>query len=352
LRLIATQILEQNWTRKRCVSSPETDMKNTAAKFVSAIFATVLAGSPLFAAPETEEKAEKEKAADTCLLGPSASVPPGGHWYYRYDRVNKRNCWYLGDAKGKSARKPAAEKQVAEEDATDPEKSVAPAPKKPAVQRSVTDARAEFQPSQTSNDPASKAAVPPWPAVAPEAQRAEEPRKVVTSRWPESAAASPPAPVAAPPAPPAQAQPQEVAQTQPQAAQIQTAQPQTQTQTQAAPVAPPPRPAVPPAAPAKATAAADQPLSLPMLLTVLVGGLSVIGVLVSAMFGRGKRGGKLRPGYRLSRSAPMPPLEQAEQPRPQQPLPEQQQPEEARAPEDPTRRLQQMLAEIQKRAAA
>jgi hypothetical protein len=353
LRLIATQILEQNWTRKRCVSSPEMDMKNTAAKLVSAIFATVLAGSPLFAAPETEEKAEKEKPADTCLLGPSASVPSGGHWYYRYDRVNKRNCWYLGDAKGKSARKPVAEKQVAEEDAADPEKPAAPAPKKPAVQRSVTDARAEFQPPQTSVEPASKAAAPPWPAVAPvDAQRTEEPRKVVTTRWPESAAASPP--VAAPPAPTAQTQPQ-VAQTQPQAAQIQpqVAQPQTQPQTQAAPVAPPPpRPAVPPAAPAKATAAADQPLSLPMLLTVLVGGLSVIGVLVSAMFGRGKRGSKSRPGYRLSRSAPMPPLEQAEQPRPQKPLPEQPQPEEARAPEDPTRRLQQMLAEIQKRAAA
>jgi hypothetical protein len=327
------------------------DMKNTAAKLVSAIFATVLAGSPLFAAPETEEKAEKEKPADTCLLGPSASVPSGGHWYYRYDRVNKRNCWYLGDAKGKSARKPAAEKQVAEEDAADPEKAVAPAPKKPAVQRSVTDARAEFQPPQTSVEPASKAATPPWPAVAPvDTQRADEPRKVVTTRWPESAAASSPAPVEASPAPPAQTQPQ-VTQTQPQAAQIQPQVAQPQTQTQAAPVAPPPRPAVPPAATAKTTAAADQPLSLPMLLTVLVGGLSVIGVLASAMFGR-KRGSKSRPGYRLSRSAPMPPLEQAEKPRPQRPLPEQPQPEEARAPEDPTRRLQQMLAEIQKRAAA
>ena len=331
-------------------------MKNTA-KLVSALFATVLAGSPLFAAPEAEQKAEKEKAADTCLLGPSASVPPGGHWYYRYDRANKRNCWYLGDAKGKSARKPAAEKQVAEADAADSEKSAVSAPKAPPVQRSVTDARAEFQAPQPSAQPASKAGATPWPAVTPpDAQRTEEPRKVVTTRWPEAAAASPPAPVAAPPAPPpAQAQP-EVAQPQPQAAQIQpqVAQPQVeqaspQPQAQAAPVAPAPRPA---AAPAKTAAAADQPMSLPMLLTVLVGGLSVIGVLVSALFGRGKRGSKSRPGYRLSRSAPMPPLEQAEKPRPQTPLPETPQPEEARAPDEPTRRLQQMLAEIQKRAAA
>lgn len=330
-------------------------MKNTAAKFVSALFATVLAGSPLLAAPETEEKAEKEKPADTCLLGPSASVPTGGHWYYRYDRVNKRNCWYLGDAKGKSARKPVAEKQGAEEDSADSRRPAPSAPKKQAVQRSVTDARAEFQP-QAAVEPAFKAANPPPPAAAPlDAQRGEEPRNAVTTRWPELAAAGPPTPVAAPPA---QTQPQAAA-TPPQAApvqpQIAQAPPQPQIQAQAAspsvPVAQP-RPAVAPAAPAKASAAADQPLSLPMLLTVLVGGLSVIGVLVSAMFGRGKRGKKSRPGYRLSRSAPMPPLEQAETPRPQQPLPEAPQPELARAPDDPNRRLQQMLAEIQKRAAA
>lgn len=111
-------------------------MKSSAA-FASAILATVLAGSPLLAAPQTEEK---EKSADTCLLGPSASTPPGGHWYYRQDRANKRNCWYLGDAKGKAARK-----QVAEEDAAVPEKPVAPSPKKPAAQRQMTDARAEFR---------------------------------------------------------------------------------------------------------------------------------------------------------------------------------------------------------------
>jgi hypothetical protein len=316
-------------------------MKSSAAKFVSAMFATVLAGSPLYAAPETEEK---EKPADTCLLAPSVSVPPGGHWYYRYDRVNKRNCWYLGDAKGKSARKQVADRQAsdkpaAEDDAIAAEKPAAPAPKKPAT-RSITDARAEFQPPQTSVAPDSKATATPWPAVTPpDAQRADEPRKVVTTRWPEPAAASPPAPAAESTAPAAQpqiAQPQAAAApAQPQVAQAQ----QPQTQTQATPAAPP-RPAALPAV--KTAAAADQPMSLPMLLTVLVGGLSVIGVLVSAMFGRKKS----RP-QRLSRSAPMPPLDIPETPRPQQPHPEQ-----ARTPDDATRRLQEMLAEIQRRAAA
>jgi hypothetical protein len=326
LRLIATQILEQNCHRKRCVTSPEIDMKNTTAKFVSAVFASIIASSSLLAAPEAEEKEKPTEKPDTCLLGPSASTPPGGHWYYRRDSANKRNCWYLGDAKGKSARKP-----VAEDDVAAAEKPAAPLPKKPATQRSVTDARAEFQPPQTSVEPPSKAATTPWPAVTPtDAQRADEPRKVVTTRWPELAAASPPSPAAAPPASSAQSQPQ-IAQA-----------PQPQAPTQTAPVTPPPRSAAPP--PAKANTAADQPLSMPMLLTVLVGGLSVLGVMGSAMFARGKSRGnanKSRPARRLSRTAPMPPLQPAEQPLP-----------ETRAPDDPNRRLQQMLAEIQRRAAA
>jgi hypothetical protein len=141
------------------------------------------------------------------------------------------------------------------------------------------------------------------------------------------------------PAPPAPLQTQPQVTQQPQIAQL-----QPQAQAQAPAVAPPPRPAAMPVSSAKATAPADQPLSMPMLLTVLVGGLSVIGVMGSAMFARGKSRGnadKSRPGRRLSRTAPMPPLQPAEQPLP-----------ETRAPDDPNRRLQQMLAEIQRRAAA
>jgi len=71
-----------------------------------------------------------------------------------------------------------------------------------------------------------------------------------------------------------------------------------------------------------------------MLLTVLVGGLSVLGVIGSAVFSRGNRR-----STRLSRSAPMPPFDFSEQPR-------------ARATDDPKRRIEQMLAQIQKRSAA
>jgi hypothetical protein len=298
-------------------------MKTTAAKFVSAIFATIIASSTLTAAPEAENE-EKEKPVDTCLLGPDASAPPGGHWYYRADRANKRNCWYLGEAKNKGARKAAAE-----EDATAAEKPAAPAPKKPVAQRSITDARAEL-PSQTSLEPETKTVATQRITAAPaDAQRA------VATRWPEPAAVSPPAASPAPPAPAARA-----------------AETPNQAQAQSTPAAQPPRPFAPQPLPAKASAA-DKPLSLPMLLTVLVGGLSVIGVMASVIFARFKsQQGEPRPKRRLSRSAPMPPLQTPEKPLPEKPLPEKSILEDSRAPDDPTRRLQQMLADIQKRAAA
>lgn len=305
-------------------------MKTTAAKFVSALFASVVASSTLTAAPETGEK-EKEKPADTCLLGPSASVPSGGHWYYRVDRVNKRNCWYLGETKDKGARKPTA---PAEEDSAATEKPVAPSPKKPATQRSATDARAELPLPQPSVQPDTRVVAPQRFTAAPaDAQGAGDASTAVTTRWPEPAAVSQPAPP--PPAPAA--------------ARVAEAPPQAQAQPQATPAAPPPRSAAGPPSPAKANAAAGAPLSMPMLLTVLVGGLSVVGVMGSAMFARGKsRRDKSRPRRRLSRSAPMPPLPTAEEPLPAKAPP----PENPRAPDDPNRRLQQMLAEIQRRAAA
>jgi hypothetical protein len=34
-------------------------------------------------------------AAPECLAEPSRDPPAGMHWYYRYDRVNDRKCWYM-----------------------------------------------------------------------------------------------------------------------------------------------------------------------------------------------------------------------------------------------------------------
>jgi hypothetical protein len=286
-------------------------MKKTAAKFVSAIFASIVASSTLTAAPDSEEK-----AVDKCLLGPSASTPPGGHWYYRPDRVNKRNCWYVAQERERGARKPAGA------DSARAEQVVAPTPQKPATQRSISDARAELQPLQTSIEQNAKLVatqrIPAAPADAPRAdnnQRAGTSdanllSSAVASRWPDPLAA---APAAAPPPAPAT----RVAETQP----------------QPAPAAPPPRPAVAPAPPIAPNATSGKSaLSLPMILTVMVGALSVIGVIGSALLGFSRS--RLP---RLSPSAPMPPYDFTEQPR---------------APDDPKRRIEQMVAQMQKRAAA
>jgi hypothetical protein len=35
------------------------------------------------------------RAADDCMTQPGAAPPQGSHWYYRLDRTNHRQCWYL-----------------------------------------------------------------------------------------------------------------------------------------------------------------------------------------------------------------------------------------------------------------
>jgi hypothetical protein len=35
------------------------------------------------------------RAADDCMTKPGAATPQGSHWYYRLDRTNHRQCWYL-----------------------------------------------------------------------------------------------------------------------------------------------------------------------------------------------------------------------------------------------------------------
>jgi hypothetical protein len=91
-------------------------MSNRSAKFVSAIIASILAGTNFAAvaqntakeesAKETNAKETNAKTADTCLSGPKGPLPAGGHWYYRVDRATKRNCWYIGEREGQiSARR-------------------------------------------------------------------------------------------------------------------------------------------------------------------------------------------------------------------------------------------------------
>src|ERR1700730_17499210 len=66
-------------------------MPNRTAKFASAIFAGLLAGTPLTTISHSAA------AEEECLSGPNDKAPGGGHWYYRIDRATKRHCWYQRD---------------------------------------------------------------------------------------------------------------------------------------------------------------------------------------------------------------------------------------------------------------
>src|SRR5258707_7525534 len=77
-------------------------MSNRPAKFVGALFASILAGATF--APVTDIHAQAAAAADNCLTAPKDKTPAGSHWYYRLERGTKRPCWYLRDEKDKSAR--------------------------------------------------------------------------------------------------------------------------------------------------------------------------------------------------------------------------------------------------------
>src|SRR3981189_2529671 len=75
-------------------------MSNRSAKFVAALFASILAA----ATPTFVTDIRAQAAADNCLTAPKDKTPAGGHWYYRLERGTKRQCWYLRDENDKSAR--------------------------------------------------------------------------------------------------------------------------------------------------------------------------------------------------------------------------------------------------------
>jgi hypothetical protein len=153
-------------------------MPNRTAKFVSAIFACVLAGAPL-ATPSSG-------AADDCLAAPKDETPDGSHWYYRIDRTTKRHCWYLRE-EGEQLS------QTASPSSSRPAKPVAPTADA-STQQSIANAHAEL-PAQASIEPPRNrnAAMPAdatagyYGGVAPDAPA---PRSVVASRWPEASGTS------------------------------------------------------------------------------------------------------------------------------------------------------------------
>jgi hypothetical protein len=253
-------------------------MSNRSVKFAPALFAGVVAGASLaamtdlraqvIAAAEAATPAT-QAAADSCLSAPQGATPSGSHWYYRIDRVTKRQCWYLREESD------AAEDKFAR--AAPPASAPAPAAEEPAApqqrtipRKSIADARAEWI-SQPRAEPNAPAKVERTVAAAPAPAEQNSPRAAMPNvlapaplssmRWNDApvmrasanptdlqlAAANPPA------GPP------------PQAAEVQLT-----AADQAAPAAAE-------AAPAKPTA------SLQKLLLVMAAALALAGLTVSAI---------------------------------------------------------------------
>lgn len=163
-------------------------MSNRSAKFVSAIFASFLASAPF-----TTTSHSAVNAADACASGPKGAPPQGGHWYYRVDRATKRHCWYIGEEKDKTAR-------AAPRDSSSSAAAASSVPPQDAnVPRSIADARAELPSPQARIEPDTGVfggQRTPQQAVNIESNQGAKPedanpqRSLVASRWPESSGVS------------------------------------------------------------------------------------------------------------------------------------------------------------------
>ncbi len=262
-------------------------MPDRAAKFVTAIFVSALAGAALAAVTH-----DAARAADDCLAAPKNETPEGSHWYYRIEHSTKRHCWYLRGEGEKLS-------QTAEPNSSAAAKPVAAAP----MQRSVADARAEW-PQQTSIEPPRRNDAPAMPANPAASQdnaaAADAPQSVVASRWPDSPAAGS---TASPQAPADQvAANMQAANMQsaspsdsPPSDSSQSATPQSDSAPSDATAAAPPTAAT---AVPLATADSSQglPASLPVLLAVMSGALALAGITASLVlkFGGARRTARRR----------------------------------------------------------
>ena len=164
-------------------------LKPKAAKYISAVIASILTSAPVATVSYGQTR-----AAEECISSPKGTAPEGSHWYYRVDRATKRHCWYLGESGGKVSRVRTPSHRVA--------RSIAPEPE--PTQRLVADAHAEL-PARTSIEQPNGAGRPNWPlqadaANASAAPLANEAGAVIASRWPDGSSVSSPAAPATDPA--------------------------------------------------------------------------------------------------------------------------------------------------------
>ncbi|MBR1224301.1 MULTISPECIES: hypothetical protein [unclassified Bradyrhizobium] len=342
-------------------------MSKRSAKFISAFFASILAGTSFAAVAQDaakENSANKEnsaKTADTCLTRPKGPLPAGGHWYYRTDHATKRNCWYIGEGKNKTARAAPKESSStpAASDSASAEAANAVSPQQSInARKAIANARAELTAPQARVEdliePQSTGAVPAARIANSQIAAAPDspPPSSVASRWPESSGVSPSSGPRL-----AAAEPSQSLQTQnPQTQSLQTQNLQTQS-LQTNPTAAP-QPAVPPVALAAAdTSQERRSASMQMLLLVMAGALALAGISASLVyrFGRAQavpleaRGDRraIWDSIPTERTSPSmfpdeTPIWRSNTPRDV--------PRDPRAPDDPERRVTEMLARLARSA--
>ena len=269
-------------------------MNTRAATIVAAMIASLFFSANAFAAPEDAAADNTEQPVEHCLTSPRDYTPPGTRWRYRIEPSSGRRCWFLKDDAEKAAGKAAAPSTAATEEPASTTRR-----KKQAAPRTLSDARAELSSAPVEQDtklPAKSAPAPAASAPAVESNPTSTAKSAnmlapgAATRWPDpmstvNPAANAPAPQAAPAPPPEQST---------------DARPAT---------APPSKPQVMPRA-VPPMPASEKPLSTPMLITIIAGGLSVLGVMLSLLFAwLAARRARRQP------SAPMPPLEMPDQPR-------------------------------------
>lgn len=258
-------------------------MSNRSAKFVPALFVSVLAGASLATVTDLRAQAT-QPAADNCLTAPKGATPAGGHWYYRIDRATKRKCWYLREendqANDKSAR-PAPQDSPAATPAAAAE--LAPSPTT-ITRKAIADARAEWISQQARTEQNFPANVEPRATGANSAPVVQDgmraiganvlaPTPLATTRWSDTRGATPsnnptnnPIDLRTAAADPPADQPQEAAEA-------------------------PQQPAAHPVAPAATEPSMAKPTaSLQMLFLVMAAALALAGITVSVVVrvGRGR----------------------------------------------------------------
>lgn len=242
--------------------TPELPMSSPAAKFVSAVFASILAGAAIATMLHTGAD-----AAEDCLSEPKEKAPEGMRWHYRIDHATQRHCWYLrGEGEALQEASPASSSAPK----ISSQKPVA------AAQRLLADAHAELQMPQRNTAPGAGVPIAPrtqtiWPDAASAlnnpratAQGSNRQPATVASRWLEPFSMSSTAD-----------------------AQAATSDPPPATSDQMADANDTPAIAPSPPTPV-APAAADVPpakkLTIQMLALVIVGALALAGLIVSLIF--------------------------------------------------------------------